>query len=190
MIEINENWLKHSGKYECPYCGKQYNKKGIATHIFRKHTEQGLSMKSNFIDYNKNKKHVWNKGLTKETSESIAKQSKTLSKRYKEGRYSNKLLTWRKENPKDYKSATSLGGRNSVAKQDKRSKNEVLFYDMCIEYFNNVKHNEQLFNGWDADIIIEDIKTAVLWNGAWHYKQIMKNQNLKQIQSRDKIKIT
>jgi hypothetical protein len=60
---------------------------------------------------------------------------------------------------------------------------------MCIEYFNNVKHNEQLFNGWDADIIIEDIKTAVLWNGAWHYKQIMKNQNLKQIQSRDKIKL-
>lgn len=60
---------------------------------------------------------------------------------------------------------------------------------LCEEYFNNVKHNECIFNGWDADIIIEDIKFAVLWNGPWHYKQITKSHSVKQIQNRDKIKI-
>ncbi len=28
---------------------------------------------------------------------------------------------------------------------------------------------------------------AVLWNGQWHYKQIMKSQSLKQVQARDKM---
>lgn len=71
----------------------------------------------------------------------------------------------------------------------RRSKNEIEFYNLCKNYFNNVKHNECIFNGWDADIIIEDIKFAVLWNGPWHYKQITKSHSVKQTQNRDKIKI-
>lgn len=56
----------------------------------------------------------------------------------------------------------SLGGRHSVEIQGdkRRSKNEIKFCKLCEEYFN----------GWDADVIIEDIKFAVLWNGPWHYK--------------------
>ncbi len=48
-----------------------------------------------------------------------------------------------------------------------------------------------LVNGWDADIIIDDIKTAVLWNGPWHYQEMkgIKNHSLRQVQTRDKIKI-
>ena len=42
---------------------------------------------------------------------------------------------------------------------------------------------------WNVDIIIEDIKFAVLWNGPWHYKQITKSHSVKQTQNRDKIKI-
>jgi hypothetical protein len=38
-------------------------------------------------------------------------------------------------------------------------------------------------------VIIDDIKVAVLWNGIWHYKQIMDGCSLKQIQNRDKLKI-
>ena len=85
----------------------------------------------------------------------------------------------------------SLGGRHSVEIQGdtRRSKNEIKFCKLCEEYFNNVKHNECIFNGWDADVIIEDIKFAVLWNGPWHYKQITKSHSVKQIQNRDKIKI-
>ena len=85
----------------------------------------------------------------------------------------------------------SLGGRHSVEIQGdkRRSKNEIEFCKLCEEYFNNVKHNECIFNGWDADVIIEDIKFAVLWNGPWHYKVITSQENLDAIKRRDQIKI-
>jgi hypothetical protein len=46
-----------------------------------------------------------------------------------------------------------------------------------------------MFNGWDADVIIEDIKTAILWNGKWHYEKIKKEHSVEQVQNRDKIKL-
>ena len=46
-----------------------------------------------------------------------------------------------------------------------------------------------MFNGWDADIILPDLKIAVLWNGKWHYEKITKKHSVKQVQNRDKIKI-
>ena len=46
-----------------------------------------------------------------------------------------------------------------------------------------------MFNGWDADIIIEDLRVAVLWNGVWHYKKVRNHHSLEQVQARDKIKI-
>lgn len=85
----------------------------------------------------------------------------------------------------------SVGGRNSVLTQGdtRRSKNEKYFCELCERHFQNVKHNEPVFNGWDADIIIEDIKVAVLWNGKWHYEKITESHSLSQVQNRDKIKI-
>lgn len=82
------------------------------------------------------------------------------------------------------------GGCKGIQHQGdlRRSKNEIEFCKLCEEYFDNVKHNESIFNGWDADII-EDIKFAVLWNGPWHYKQITKSHSVKQTQNRDKIKV-
>ena len=73
--------------------------------------------------------------------------------------------------------------------ESKRSLNEIEFCKKCETTFKSVKHNEALFNGWDADIIIEDYKLAILWNGAWHYKKIKENQSLSQIQNRDSIKL-
>ena len=83
------------------------------------------------------------------------------------------------------------GGCKGIQHQGdlRRSQNEIEFCKLCEEYFDNVKHNESIFNGWDADIIIEDIKFAVLWNGPWHYKQITKSHSVKQTQNRDKIKV-
>lgn len=83
------------------------------------------------------------------------------------------------------------GGCKGIQHQGdlRRSKNEIEFCKLCEEYFDNVKHNESIFNGWDADIIIKDIKFAVLWNGPWHYKQITKSHSVKQTQNRDKIKV-
>ena len=80
-------------------------------------------------------------------------------------------------------------GLKSVKKQNKRSKNEIYFAELCKNKFNTVLTNEQIFNGWDADVILPEYKIAVLWNGIWHYKEIRKNNSLTQIQNRDKIKL-
>lgn len=73
--------------------------------------------------------------------------------------------------------------------EEKRSKNEKLFASLCEERFNKVLTNEPIFNGWDADVIIEDLKVAVLWNGKWHYEKITEKHSVKQVQNRDRIKI-
>jgi len=82
-------------------------------------------------------------------------------------------------------------GRKSAKKQaeNRRSKNEIYFAKLCKKHFKNVRTNETIFNGWDADIIIDDIKVAVLWNGKWHYEKITEKHSVKQVQNRDKIKI-
>ncbi len=83
----------------------------------------------------------------------------------------------------------SKGGLKSVQSQNRRSKNEVYFSELCSAYFGNVKNNEPIFNGWDADVILEDIKYAVLWNGKWHYEKLSKQHSLEQVQNRDRIKM-
>lgn len=82
------------------------------------------------------------------------------------------------------------GGLASVLIQNKnrRSKNETYFAELCEQKFNEVKFNEPIFNGWDADVIIEDLKLAVLWNGKWHYEKITEKHSVEQVQNRDKIK--
>jgi hypothetical protein len=83
------------------------------------------------------------------------------------------------------------GGLKSAAIQShiRRSKNEVYFAELCKKHFTNVVTNEQYFNGWDADVILPDLKIAILWNGSWHYKKITKKHSVLQVQNRDKIKI-
>lgn len=82
------------------------------------------------------------------------------------------------------------GGKISASKVVKRSKDEIALFELCSNHFTNVEHNKPIFNSWDADIIIHDTKTAILWNGPWHYKQMpLNNHSLSQIQNRDKIKI-
>lgn len=82
------------------------------------------------------------------------------------------------------------GGLKSVKSQERRSKNEIHFANMCIEKFGdeNVLCNEPMFDGWDADIIIPKFNIAISWNGIWHYKQVKAGHSLQQVQSRDKIK--
>jgi len=80
------------------------------------------------------------------------------------------------------------GGKISATSQCKRSKNEIYFSELCAKEFE-ITTNEPYFDGWDADVIIHSEKTAILWNGIWHYKQIAKTQSLNQVQARDTIKM-
>lgn len=89
------------------------------------------------------------------------------------------------------KEAYRAGGQKSASIQSnkRRSKNEILFANICIENFQSVRTNERIFNGWDADVIIDDIKYAILWNGPWHRRKITKDHSVKQVINRDKIKV-
>lgn len=82
-------------------------------------------------------------------------------------------------------------GKIRAANLQRRSKNEIAFCTLCEKEFQNVGHNEPIFNGWDADVLLYDFKIAILWNGPWHYKEIFKTgkQTLKSIQNRDAIKL-
>ena len=71
----------------------------------------------------------------------------------------------------------------------RRSKNEIAFAELCKKKFSNVLENSNMFNGWDADVVLLDEKIAVLWNGNWHHKKITKKHSVKQVQNRDKIKL-
>lgn len=84
---------------------------------------------------------------------------------------------------------SSMMGKKSVHSQKRRSKNESLFSEYCKSNFTKVLTNEPIFNGWDADVIIEDIKVAILWNGIWHYKQIVENRDMEKVNRRDSLKI-
>lgn len=76
-----------------------------------------------------------------------------------------------------------------IQKENRRSKNEIYFFDLCKEKYNEVLNNEPIFNGWDADVVITKYKIAILWNGKWHYEKITKKHSVKQVENRDKIKI-
>ena len=94
----------------------------------------------------------------------------------------------------EYKEKAKLngqkGGKKSAHSQQRRSKSEVMFAELCDEHFgkDDVLCNEPIFDGWDADVIIRGKKIAVFWNGPWHYKQIMRSQSLTQVQARDRVK--
>lgn len=89
----------------------------------------------------------------------------------------------------------SQAGMKSQEVRPRRSKGEILFFDLCSTYFgkDNILSNPQMFvdkngNKWDADIVIIKCKLAICYNGIWHYEQIGNKHNLKQVQSRDLIK--
>ena len=84
----------------------------------------------------------------------------------------------------------SIGGRKSAEFQSesRRSVNEVYFSELCEKEFKTVYTNRPMFNGWDADIILPDLKIAIMWNGNWHHKKITKMHSLKQVHNRDAIK--
>lgn len=82
------------------------------------------------------------------------------------------------------------GGLKSAASQSevRRSVNEARFAELCAQHFLTITTNDPIFNGWDADVIIHDIKVAVLWNGPWHYRKLTKAHSVEQVQNRDRIK--
>jgi hypothetical protein len=81
-----------------------------------------------------------------------------------------------------------VGGQISASKQQRRSKNEMLFAEKCKEHFSDILENTVMFGGWDADVIIPSKRIAVLWNGNWHREKLRNGHSVAQVQTRDTIK--
>jgi len=169
-----DNYLQENLKYKCPICGKEFdNKRSFSLHY----------------SYCSGKRTVWNKGLTKETDERVKKYLDGMKEHYKtNGNKKYGICSEEYLKSEKFKDASRRGGLKSAQVKNKRSKNEIYFADLLIEAGFNVVCNEPFFDGWDADIIIHDLKVAILWNGIWHYKKVRKSHSLEQVQSRDKIK--
>ena len=73
--------------------------------------------------------------------------------------------------------------------QNRRSKNEILFSNMCKSRFDDCLNNHEIVDGWDADVVIPSKKVAVMWNGQWHYYPIVGDEYLKKVKKRDNIKL-
>lgn len=71
----------------------------------------------------------------------------------------------------------------------RRSKNEILFFDMCKSKFSECLSNHEIINGWDADVVMPLKKIAIMWNGSWHYTNIVGEDTLKKVKKRDNIKL-
>lgn len=101
------------------------------------------------------------------------------------------LSTPRKYCSEHLRLTLSKAGLKSSAVQSviRRSKNEIAFAEICKKKFSSVRTNEQIFNGWDADVIIDDVKIAVMWNGPWHRRKITRRHSVAEVQNRDRIKI-
>jgi hypothetical protein len=162
-----------SGNFCSKECARTYPTKEKRKEINEKVREKliGIVLDKNCLVCNTLFSVRWNKKDQKTCSRSCADKIRNKSQEFREKA---------KENGRK-------GGLNS--KQGKRSKNEIYFANFCKEKFHKVLVNEPIFNGWDADVIVEDFKIAVLWNGKWHYEKITESHSLKQVQNRDKIKI-
>lgn len=79
-------------------------------------------------------------------------------------------------------------GKLSLLSLCRRSQNEIYFAELCKKHFSNVLTNEPLFEGFDADIVLPNLKIAIHWNGVWHYKPIRKGMDIEKIRLRDILK--
>jgi IS30 family transposase len=106
----------------------------------------------------------------------------------KEQKFCNKECYNKSDNLKN--SGRKFGLKSSQSqKETRRSRNEIYFFELCKEKYNEVLNNEAIFNGWDADVIITKYKVAVLWNGKWHYEKLTKKHSVEQVKNRDRIKV-
>jgi len=107
--KIKDEWLQTNGLYKCPYCKKDFSKKGLGFHIWKVHRE-GQCKK---IKKYKRKTPIWNKGLTKDTDNRVAKGALTLSK----------TMTGTKRKPLSEEHKKTLSDKMKQAHKENRAHN-------------------------------------------------------------------
>lgn len=178
-------------KKECPKCNNEFETMNDGKNS-KKYCSRSCSNSRPMSIETKNKISLKNEKISKKDFNLFCINCNT--KYYRRPSKIKKSKFCSKSCSTTYKNKKGLGriaGLKSVEKQssERRSKNEILFAEKCGKLFDNVSTNKPIFNGWDADIIIENYKLAILWNGKWHYEKITKSHSVEQVKNRDNIKI-
>jgi hypothetical protein len=181
---------KKEYKLNCNNCSKEYiifvTEHNFKNGKYKKNCSLTCSNKRILNDSVKNKiSKTLKKGITLHTKTCLTCKKDYNTKRKNQKFCSSKCFL----KTQNLANNGRLGGLKSAESQGKRSKNEILFAELCKVEFDNILVNKPIFNGWDADIILIDFKIAILWNGKWHYEKINKNHSVLQVQNRDKIKV-
>jgi hypothetical protein len=163
-----------SGRFCCKECAR-----GFATHVKRIEINEKVSAKLKGTGFSQEKSCL---NCRKEFIVCSSRRNKKFCSKKCSSSFTMTSTAGRENARK--------AGKASAASQSlsRRSKNEILFAELCASKFCNVKCNCAMFDGWDADIVIEDLRIAIHWNGPWHYRKITKKHSVAQVQNRDKIK--
>ena len=174
----------------CKKCDKEFEpSKGLINYCSMKCRQGKKWTKEDKEKKSKAAKNSWDNNIYGPRIKIIEKVCLNCNKIYFSNKHNSIFCSFECSIKSDHrKESGRKAGLKSASIKIKRSKNEIYFYELCKEKFQNVENNKPIFNGWDADVIIHDLKIAILWNGKWHYEKITKKHSLKQVQNRDKIK--
>jgi len=173
---VKEEWKIGDDQYKCPECSDVFSKRGICTHIWRKHTEEG----QNFIGHEWAKERgPWNKGLTKKDHPSLKKAAQKLSKRYTENpeshpfyggshteefkeKMSKHMSKFYEENPEKHPNRVLAGNRSEMTYPEKLVANELEEKDI------NFEHNKRVLKYY-PDFLLKDYGLIIEVDGKrWH----------------------
>lgn len=176
-----------TNKYVCPECGKEYSKKGINTHFWRNHTEEGKQFNPN-KGYQKGIRKAWNKGLTKETDERVRKYGETFRKNLESGELKNWWVN--RKHTKETKKKISESRRNfllgnpdkvpyKLNHSSKQSFPEKFFETVFIN--NGIIFEKEFYaNGYWLDFCFNKVFYIEI-DGEQHYldKRIIEHDNVR-----------
>lgn len=115
---VKEEWKVEGGLYRCPHCEQLKTKKQLASHLWLSHTEEGRAHRSK-VNVGLKGRKAWNKGLTKETDERVAKYGSVRVDRVKQGLVSTNKGKKIKHNPEWIK---TLSEKQSLCNTGGKSK--------------------------------------------------------------------
>lgn len=120
----------------CEYCGKHF------------HYLNGLNGHKPYCKLNPNKKHAWNKGLTKEKDERVLKNVIAMKNTKNSDEYKEKHVAWNKGLTKEIDERIKLGAiKQKKTKSDKKWKEDSL--NRIYQKYNG-RHFTQTKEYWDV----------------------------------------
>ena len=178
LFTVPKEWKILNGLFECGICNKKFSSRGMVSHYYRCHTQQGkdfLQLQKPWLNVvNKNNHHSWNGGHTKDTHPSLQKLSKSLQLRYSNknnkgsftGRvHSNDTRRKMRRTTLEYIAKCLPEGIPICPRVGKNENDFFSYIQSRIPYI--IKRN-QIKDGYFPDGFIEEAKLSIEFNEPFH----------------------